>query len=221
VADPTTNGGAAAALISLVDGTVTATVGLAQQLNGRGSVGAGISVSPIKYTFVRTGLSLQLTDSFIELKKPVVLGLSWGLGYDDWHSGTFSLQANNWGPSPIDDPASWVKSIAFDAGYKVPFDAAVETFLAMGFKLSFSLPKSPSVGATITVTPWRGSFVSVGLRCGPLDLDKFSWSYTFGYQFQTQIPVRISYANWGPNTGLNPNFIKNGVVSIAATLPIR
>jgi hypothetical protein len=25
-------------------------------------------------------------------------GYSYGLGYDDWHPGTFSVQMNHWGP---------------------------------------------------------------------------------------------------------------------------
>jgi len=49
------------------------------------------------------------------------LTYSWGIGYDDWHPGTVSVQLNNWGPIKPGEGLALDKAVT-NIGYKFKAD---------------------------------------------------------------------------------------------------
>jgi hypothetical protein len=198
---------------------VTVAPSVSFKLTGGFSAATGVSAG-WKGFFVRAGVSYAFVEKWQFEPERHLPTLSWGLGYDDWHPGTFSLQLNNWGGIRPEKPLDYITGVSADLAYKVPFPAWLGRFLSVSPKLSYTIFVRPSAAVTVTLTPLKGLFISMSVRYGPWDPTPFTWAYTFGFAFSKPFDWRIAYANWGPNPIPSLNFVQNGSVSLQLALPL-
>ena len=191
-----------------VSGVLYETLALA----GRASVGARFAVSPFANTYLRTAL-VQAVGRNAE--KPTY---SWGIGYNDWHTNTFSLELNNWGPIPIDELD--VKGTTLDLGYKVALPSPLSNYGGMTLSISYPLRAYPNAGFGVSAKLWHDWFVSSGIRWVPFSLTQspdyshFTWSYGFGNWSWKPYTFSLAYNNWGPNEVFDFNFQRNGSLTL-------
>ncbi|MCK5829768.1 MAG: hypothetical protein KAH20_05650 [Methylococcales bacterium] len=182
-------------------------------LAGTLSVGANVSWTPHSYFFIRGGVNYKYYPD------DDVLSYSWGIGYDDWHPGTFSFQLNNWGPILPGEGLAFDKAIA-DIGYK--FKAEFLKPYKIAGSASFVIPVTGDQQITTTWSwaPFEYWFVRVSFQVKPFNYDGVTWSYGFGYSDWHPFTVGLAYNNWGPNSltddkGDGVNFKDNGLVSLS------
>jgi len=174
--------------------------------DGLGFTG-GLSYKPIKdsYWFARTSASYRFND---EDK----WRYTWGIGYDDWHPGTFAAQLNHWGPLKPGDGLDIDNAVA-SLTYK---------FKKNKFMKKHRLFSSVTLSQKISGDPvlsWSNSWSPVGkwfIRSTisqPLKEGDLSWSYGFGYANYSPSTFSFEYNNWGYNKAFNGNFVENGIVA--------
>ena len=183
------------------------------KLTGELSFGANASWKPYSYFFVRGGVNYNyLPDSG-------KFSYSWGLGYDDWHPGTFSAQLNNWGPlEPGDD---LLKGAVANFGYKFVADVLKPYHLTGSAALNVPLSGDPSLSTTWIWSPIEHWFVRASLSKSLVKTSGLDWSYSFGYSDWHPFTFSLTYDNWGTNPifdssqGNSFNFTENGAVSLS------
>jgi hypothetical protein len=176
--------------------------------SGKSTVGARIGYSPIAYTYVRAGIAKEVS--------PAAGGLptyTWGIGYNDWHAGTCSVELNNWGSTPISQFD--LKGAQVDLGCKVPVPDLVSPYLGLGLGMTFPLAGGPSYGASLSLKPGGHWFAMMGLRFAPSRAEPWSFSYGFGNWSARPYTFSLGYNNWGPNSPWQGNFAKNGSLTFA------
>lgn len=173
---------------------------------GASSAGIRMTLVPAKNVFVRTGINERLDETG---RLPTY---SYGVGYNDWHSGTFSIELNHWGPIPVDRVN--LKGAQLDFGYKVSLpEVLAEHFgLGVGLTVPFSRALSLSCGANLKV--FGDWFVMSGVRWTPEE-ELYSWVYGFGVWSWKPYTFSLTYNNWGVNEAFDANFVKNGSVTLA------
>jgi hypothetical protein len=183
------------------------------KLTGQMSVGANASWKPLSYYFVRGGIN------YTYLPNSGKFSYSWGLGYDDFHPGTFSAQLNNWGPIfPGDDP---LKGAVANFGYKFVADFLKHYHLSGSAAINVPLSGGASISTTWMWSPIEHWFVRGSLSKSLTGAGGLDWSYSFGYSDWHPFTFSLTYDNWGSNPifdasqGNSFNFTENGAVTLA------
>jgi hypothetical protein len=183
------------------------------KLTGALSFGVNASWKPISYFFIRGGVNYNyLPDSG-------KFSYSWGLGYDDWHPGTFSAQLNNWGPiAPGDDP---LKGAVANFGYKFEAEFLKPYHLTGSAAINVPLWGDPSISTTWIWSPIDHWFIRGSLSKSMVSAGGVDWSYSFGYSDWHPFTFSLTYDNWGTNPifdssqGNSFNFSENGAISLS------
>jgi hypothetical protein len=179
---------------------------------GEPAIGASISWRYKERWFIRAGVShkyLLAHDAF---------SYSWGVGYDDWHPGTFTFQINNWGPIlPSETFTGNLEGATANIAYKI--DAEILKEHRMGASIGFDMPFNPDSNPGINGT-WQWEviptwFVRVGLRQGLGKEGRLTWTYGFGRSDWHPFTWSLTYDNWGPNQAFQPNFTETGNVALS------
>lgn len=183
------------------------------KLTGELSFGANASWKPYSYFFVRGGVNYNY------LPGNGKFSYSWGLGYDDWHQGTFSAQINNWGPiTPGDD---LLKGAVANFGYKFVADFLKPYHLSGSASLNVPFSGDPSISTTWMWSPINYWFVRVSLSKSLTSSGGLDWSYSFGYSDWHPFTFSLTYDNWGSNPifdssqGNSFNFTEKGAISLS------
>lgn len=177
------------------------------------SAGANISWHPISSFFIAGGINYNYYPSNGKLS------YSWGIGYDDWHPGTFSAQLNNWGPNRLNEGLALKKAVA-NIGYKFEADFLRPYNITGSAAISIPIKGDPSISTTWSWSPVENWFIRGSLQRKFGSRGGFSWSYNFGYSDWHPFTFSLTYDNWGPNPiwdgkqGDVFNARKNGAVSL-------
>lgn len=176
-------------------GTISAQ--LVVTATGNVNTGAGLSLAPpIKNTFARVGLSWRWITDWEE-DADLEPSWSWGLGYDDWRPGTFSLQLNHWGPLRRFKKVA-IEGAVLSFGYKIPLPKWPTRYLSARAELSTPLTWSPSAGAGVAFKLPRSFFLSLGISKKLLEDTRPTWSYVLGRSRWKASTLAVILANYGP-----------------------
>lgn len=170
------------------------------------SLSFAVSYKPIKdsYWFIRSGISAS------QESKP--LTYSWGIGYDDWHAGTWGVQLNHWGPLQPGDGLD-IRNAVAEVSYKFKGKGLEKLNLSSSLSLSKPLSEKPSLNWGWSWNPYSHWFLRTTF-IKPLGDNAFNWSYGFGFTRYENKSLSIEYNNWGPNEFPESNFRKNALVSL-------
>lgn len=176
----------------------TLSVSLVVTPKGNVSSVLGVSLAPRRNTFTRVGLTwrwLTAWEEGVDLEP----SWSWGVGYDDWRTGTFSLQLNNWGPLRRTGGERALTGAVLSLGYKVPLPKALGRYLSLRSDLSTPLSWSPAIGAGLAFKLPHAFFVSFGVSKKLLESTPPTWSYVIGRSRWKPGTLSVILANYGPN----------------------
>ncbi len=176
-------------------------------LDGDGfSITTGASYKPIKdsYWFARGSWNYRFDDEEFRY--------TWGIGYDDWHPGTFSIQLNHWGPLLPGDYLDLDNAIA-SATYKFKKNRFMEKHrVSSSVTLSQKISGDPVFSWSNSWSP-KGKWFVRSTISQPLKGGDTSWSYGFGYANYAPFTFSFEYNNWGYNKAFEYNFKDNGILS--------
>ena len=169
------------------------------------SIRLATSYKPFResYWFIRSSMTLSPEES-----DP---GFSWGVGYDDWHAGTWGIQLNHWGPLRKGDGLDLNNAVA-DVSYKIKSRWLTPHNLSSSVSLSKPLSGDPSLNWGFAWNPRSHWFVRSTLS-KTADQSGVNWSYGFGYARYSANTLSLEYNNWGPNRLPASNFRDNGQLS--------
>jgi hypothetical protein len=173
-----------------------------------GSAGGTISWTPAPYWFIRGGFDYKYKldeDKF---------SYSWGIGYDDWHPGTFSLQLNNWGPILPGEGLKF-KSSVINLAYKIKSDTLKKYHISGSAGIDFPIEGTAIVNTTWQWEPINTWFIRVGLQVTLDHEKKVRATYNFGRWDWHPFTLALTYDNWGPNELPRTNFKENGAITLA------
>jgi len=170
------------------------------------SLKLAVAYKPLQdsYWFVRSALNVS------QQSKP--LTYSWGIGYDDWHPGTWALQLNHWGPLAFGDGLDLDNAVA-EISYKLKSNWLKDKNLSGSVALSKPLTDKPVLSLGWSWNPYSHWFVrSTVIK--PLDSSDINWSYGFGFTRYNKSSWSVEYNNWGVNDLPELNFVDNGQLSV-------
>ncbi len=190
-----------------IGGNVSSTYGLHGELSG--SVLA--SWSPASSFFVRGGAA------YAPMEESGRFRYLWGLGYDDWHDGTFSVQLNNWGPILPERGLDFLGA-QLHVGYKVPRVCHARVCVAPYTYVETPLRVGPSLGMRLTVLfheRWflmgGASYAIPGLTDAQRLERRLGFSYGVGWRtWQAGMPF-LTFYNWGPSPALRRGVLSLGI----------
>jgi len=156
------------------------------------------------YWFIRSALNIS------QESQPFTY--SWGIGYDDWHPGTWGIQLNHWGPLSPGDGLDIENAVA-EVSYKLKGRWLAKNNLASTIALSKPLSDNPSVSWGWSWNPYSHWFIRSTL-IKPIGTGGVNWSYGFGYTRYDANSLSIEYNNWGINDFPETNFRDNGQLSL-------
>ena len=193
------------------------TIGLAgniylkHKLKTSGSaVGGSINRKLIKgsYWFARVGWNYALEEAVDPFS------YSWGLGYSDWHSGTFSAQLNNWGPIKPEEGLALEKAVA-SFGYSVKSEFLKKYKLSLSGAINVPIEGTSSIAGNLRWAPRENWYVNASVS-QPLEGEGTpKWTYGFGYSDWRPNKVNLQYSNFGPNEIPYHNYKENGTWSLS------
>lgn len=191
---------------------ISASVFVRQSLAGKLDSGIQLSWSPRTSTFARLGATWPLARdmSLAASAKPT---WSLGIGYDDWHPGTWSLQVNQWGPSVPADRWKIASTATAELAYKMKLGDSLGEHFGLKLALSSKLAWAPSAGAVLSVKFPRAMFASVGAATGLPVPGRTTWTYVLGRSTWTAGSLSIILANFGPNLVPETNFVAHSAVT--------
>jgi hypothetical protein len=157
------------------------------------------------FYFLRSGFTVTEGD------EPV--SYYWGIGYNDWHPGTWAFELNNWGPLKPGDGLSIENAIA-SISYK--FDSTLLRRYKLNASATISGGKTSSPAFTFagSWSPKPNWFIR-HLITQPLEGGDTTWAYGFGYNDWRSQTWSLEYNNWGPNTLSAPNFRENALITLS------
>ena len=134
----------------------------------------------------------------------------WGLGWDDWHDGTFYLHVDNWGPIRPSDGLA-VRQAELNAGYKLPrLCLSRSVCLAPLAGITAPFVGGPYLATRLSLTIGTDWFVMGGLGWtipsvppelqGPLGTPRWRVVYGFGRTNWRPGSLFITYYDWGPTS---------------------
>lgn len=197
--------------LSPLPGTLSVSATLSA--TGRLGTGLGISVAPRANTFVRAGLGWGITSKWQEAFDPEP-SWSWGLGYDDWRTGTVSAQLNHWGPLRRVPSRGELANATAAVGYKVPLGERLGKHLSLRVDLTSPLTWSPALGVGVSLKLPASCFLSVGASQKLAESTRPTWTYVLGRSLWKPRTLSIILANYGPNQVPEPN-LRNFVLSVS------
>ena len=156
------------------------------------------------YWFIRSALNVS------QESQPFTY--SWGIGYDDWHPGTWAIQLNHWGPLRPGDGLDIDNAVA-EISYKLKARWLSNNNLASTLAVSKPLSDDPSLSWGWSWSPYSHWFIRSTL-IKPINEGGLKWSYGFGYTRYDANSLSIEYNNWGVNDFPEHNFRKNGQLSL-------
>lgn len=137
---------------------------------------------------------------------------SWGLGYDDWHTGTWTVQLNNYESIKIGEGFKIDKAIA-SVGYKLDSKFLKDNRLSSAVTLSKPIEGDASLSASLKWSPKSYWFIK-GILIAPLEGDgDLKYNYLFGYDDWHPKAFGIEYSNYAGNPLGETNF-KEGNLSL-------
>ena len=178
--------------------------------SGKWGIGGSINRKLIKdnYYFARVGWSYSLEDE----EEP--FSYSWGIGYSDWHSGTFSAQLNNWGPIKPGEGLALDKAIA-SFGYSVKSELLKKYRLSLSGAINIPIDGNSSAAINARWSPFENWYINASVS-QPLEGDGDpKWSYGFGYSDWRPNKFNLQYSNYGPNDLFYHNYRTNGTWSLS------
>lgn len=185
------------------------------KLTGAMAVGGNISWQPFSHFSVRGGANYGYYPGDGQFS------YAWGIGYDDWHPGTFSLQLNNWGPILPKDGLGFDKA-SLNLGYKFVADFLKPYHLNGSAAVTLPIKGDPSISTTWVWSPVEHWFIRAGLQKNLLSSDGLNWSYGFGYADSRPFKFSLTYDNWGVNPIIGGdsksnmfNFQENGAITLS------
>jgi len=132
---------------------------------------------------------------------------SWGLGYDNWRKGTFTVQLNNYEVLEPGDGLKIDKAIA-SIGYKIKSNYLKEAKLSSVLTLSKRVKGGePTLSTSLQWAPKKYWFIK-GILVKPLDGSNFSYNYLFGYDDWHPGTFGFEYSNYESNPIGETNFKK-------------
>ena len=174
------------------------------------AVGGSINRKIIKdsYYFARVGWNYSLE----EAKDP--FSYSWGIGYSDWHPGTFSAQLNNWGPIKPGEGLALEKAVA-NFGYSVKSAFLKDKKLSLSGAINVPVEGNSSAVASLRWSPVKNWYANASVS-QPLEGDGTpKWTYGFGYSDWRPNKINLQYSNYGPNEIPDHNYKENGTWSLS------
>ena len=179
---------------------------------GSGNMGIGGSINrklvKDSYWFARVGWSYSLEQS----DDP--FSYSWGIGYSDWHAGTFSAQLNNWGPIKLGEGLALDKAVA-SFGYSVKSELLKKYRLSASGALNIPIKGNSSVAANFRWSPKENWYINASVSQPLEGGGEPKWSYGFGYSDWRPNKFNLQYSNYGPNELFDTNYNKNGTWSFS------
>ena len=178
--------------------------------SGDKAIGGSINRKLIKdsYWFARVGWNYTLEES----DDP--FSYSWGIGYSDWHSGTFSAQLNNWGPIKPEEGLALEKAVA-SFGYSVKSEFLKKNKLSLSGAINVPIEGTSSAAANLRWSPVKNWYVNTSVS-QPLEGDgPPKWTYGFGYSDWRPNKINLQYSNYGPNEIPYHNYNENGTWSLS------
>ena len=178
--------------------------------SGKWGIGGSINRKIIKddYWFARVGWSYALDDG----EDP--FSYSWGIGYSDWHAGTFSAQLNNWGPIKLGEGLALDKAVA-SFGYSVKSELLKKYRLSLSGALNVPVKGNKSAAVNLRWSPKENWYINASIS-QPLEGDGTpKWSYGFGYSDWRPDKFNLQYSNYGPNDLFYHNYQRSGTWSFS------
>ncbi len=131
---------------------------------------------------------------------------SWGLGYDNWRTGTWTVQLNNYEVLKPGDGLKIEKAIA-SVGYKIDSDFLKDNKLSSTVTLSKQIEGDPKLSTSLQWSPKKYWFIK-GILIAPLDGSDFQYNYLFGYDDWHPKSFGFEYSNYESNPLGKSNFSK-------------
>ena len=131
---------------------------------------------------------------------------SWGLGYDDWHTGTWTVQLNNYEALKPGDGLKIKKAIA-SVGYKLDSDFLKKHKLSSTITLSKQIEGDPKLSTSLQWAPKKYWFIK-GILVAPLEGGDLKYNYLFGYDDWHPKSWGFEYSNYESNPLGETNFRK-------------
>lgn len=130
---------------------------------------------------------------------------SWGLGYDDWHTGTWTVQLNNYETLRIGDGLKVEKAIA-SIGYKLDLKFLKENKLKSTVSLNKQIEGDTKLSTSIHWSPRKNWFIK-GILIAPLEGGGgLRYNYLFGYDDWRPKSFGFEYSNYESNPLGETNF---------------
>jgi len=131
---------------------------------------------------------------------------SWGLGYDDWHTGTWTAQLNNYEAIEPGEGLKIKKAIA-SVGYKLDSKFLKENKLRSTITLSRQIEGDSKLSTSLQWSPKKYWFAKV-ILIKPLNDNDFHYNYLFGYDNWRPKSFGFEYSNYETNPLGKSNFSK-------------
>lgn len=186
------------------------------KLTGELSLGANLGWRPYSNLFIRSGINYSYYPDNGQFS------YSWGIGYDDWHPGTISVQLNNWGPILPGEGLALDSAVA-NIGYKFEANFLRPYHITGSAAVDIPINGDPDISTTWSWSPITNWFIRGSLQKKFGSDGGWNWSYNFGYSDWHPFTFSITYDNWGTNqiTGSGQdqgnafNFQEKGAVSLS------
>ena len=140
---------------------------------------------------------------------------SLGIGYDNWHPGTWSFQINQWGPVVPADRWKIASTAIGELAYKLPLGDTLNKHLAIKAAWSSQLSWDPAVGVAMSWKLPYAVFVSVGVTERLAMPNRPTWTYVLGRSTWAPGSWSVIFANFGPNTIPHTNFVDHSAVTVS------
>ena len=191
---------------------VSGSVFLRQALAGKLDAGMQLAWSPWTSTFARVGATWPLARE-LSLDASAKPTWSLGIGYDDWHPGTWSFQINQWGPVVPADRWKIASTASAELAYKVRLGQSLGEHLGLKLAVSSKLTGSPAAGVALSFKFPFAMFASVGAATSLPTPGRPTWTYVIGRSTWTPGSFSIILANFGPNLVAEPNIVAHTAVT--------
>jgi len=155
------------------------------------SITSAVAYKPIKdsFFFLRSALTLNTSDE--------PLNYTWGIGYDDWHPGSWGFELNNWNPLAPGDGLDLENAIG-SLTRKFKGSVLENNNLASSLSLNKSANSDFALTWLISWSPRPNWFIRT-LITQSLEGGGTSWAYGFGYNNYRKNTFSLEYNNWGFN----------------------
>lgn len=172
------------------------------------SVGITASWKPIKdsYWFIRGNIDYSYTTA-----EP--MSYSWGVGYDDWHQGTWSVQLNNWGPIKRGEGLAIDRAVG-NIGYKFKSETLEKYKLRANASVDIPVKGDPKLNLGMQWSFTERWYMRATVHQPFNDDETPTWSYGFGYFDWRAGKVSVEYSNYGANELFEDNFKEDGNFSV-------